>query len=201
MLGAWLGAALVAQDARDLLERASEDLRQGRVEAALRGFSAAIRREPGVAPHLWQRGIAQYYAKQYKECAAQFEVHRSVNPADVENAAWHFLCVAGHTSTAEAKRRLLPVGTDERRPMREIYEMFRGEQSPDAVLRAAGLDQAARFYAHLYIGLFYEAYGRSGAARTHLEEAANPRYAEAGGYMHDMARLHVRVRSLGSGMN
>ena len=189
-----LCSTLWAQDTREVLDRAANDLRQGRVEASLREFAEVIRREPSAAPHLWQLGIAQYYAGQHKQCAAQFESHRTVNPADVENAAWHFLCVAGQVSAAEAKRRLLPVGVDERRPMQQIYAMFRGEQSPDAVLRAAGSEASALFYAHLYIGLWHEAYRRSSEALTHLKQAAEPRYAAFGGYMHDLARLHVRLR-------
>ena len=186
---------LTAQDIRDLLERASDNLRNGRIEAALQGFAQAVRRDPPVAPHLWQRGIAQYYAGQYKECAAQFELHRTVNPADVENAAWHFLCVARQISATEARKRLLPVGVDQRQPMREIYAMFRGELGSDDVLRAAGSDRAALFYGHLYIGLLLEAHGKATEARKHLEEASNPRYAEFGGYMHDIARLHVNLLS------
>jgi lipoprotein NlpI len=66
-----------------------------------------------------------------------------VNPEDVENAAWHFLCMARGESMEKAKRALLPVGPDSRVPMREIYEMFRGRYTPE-VMRAAG--NSSRFH-------------------------------------------------------
>ena len=61
---------------------------------------------PDEAPYLWQRGIALYYAGRYDDCRRQFESHRSVNPDDVENAAWHFLCVARAESPAKARAAL-----------------------------------------------------------------------------------------------
>ena len=93
-------------------------------------FDDLARLAPDEAPYLWQRGIAQYYAGRFRECRAQFESHRTVNPDDVENAAWHFLCVARGESVAAARAALLPVGPDARVPMREIYQMFRGVIDP-----------------------------------------------------------------------
>ena len=101
-------------------------------------FDELARLVPDQAPYLWQRGIAQYYAGRYRECRAQFESHRTVNADDVENAAWHFLCVARAESMAAARAALLPVGPDPRVPMRQIYQMFRGDLSPDQVMAAAG---------------------------------------------------------------
>src|SRR4029078_7815766 len=95
-----------------------------------------------------RRGIALYYAGRYADCRRQFESHRSVNPDDVENAAWHFLCVARAASPEKARAALLPVGPDARVPMREVYEMFRGALTPDRVLAAAGSRLDGQFYAH-----------------------------------------------------
>jgi lipoprotein NlpI len=82
-----------------------------------------------------------------------------VNPDDVENAAWHFLCVARAESPAKAKAALLPVGPDARAPMREVYQMFRGTLTPEQVISAAGSQPDGQFYAHLYLGLYFEALG------------------------------------------
>ena len=49
----------------------------------------------------------------------------------------------------------------------------------------------ARFYAHLYVGLYHEALSNASAAREHLAAAAADEYARAGGYMHTVARVHV----------
>jgi hypothetical protein len=74
--------------------------------------------------------------------------------------------------------------------MREIYQMFQGATSPERVL-AVGDDDGAEFYSHLYVGLYYEALGRKAEALTHISAAAQPRYANAGGYMHMVARVHL----------
>lgn len=149
---------------------------------------------PDQAPFLWQRGIALYYAKRYDDCRAQFEAHRRVNPNDVENAAWHFLCVARAESPERARAAILPVGPDPRRPMREIYDLFRGATGINAVMAAAGGRSDAQFYAHLYIGLYSEATGDQARAREHITAAARPQYA-AGGYMHMVARVHRALLS------
>src|SRR3984893_13167998 len=121
-----------------IFDRAVADFRRGRIAESVAGFDALAKLVPDEAPQLWQRGIALYYAGRYQDCRAQFESHRTVNPDDVENAAWHFLCVARGESPEKAKRALLPVGPDSRVPMREINEMFRGKYTPEQVMRAAG---------------------------------------------------------------
>jgi lipoprotein NlpI len=142
-------------------------------------------------PQLWQRGIALYYAGRYDDCRKQFEAHRTVNPADVENAAWHFLCVARAESPAKAKAALLPVGADARVPMRQVYELYKGAMTPQQVLDAGGTGLGGQFYASLYVGLYYEAIGDAARARTALETAASDRFRTSGGYMHMVARVHV----------
>jgi hypothetical protein len=75
--------------------------------------------------------------------------------------------------------------------MREIYQLFRGTAGPEQVLAAAGTAVEARFYAHLYVGLYAEAVGDRRQALSQLREAADDRYAAAGGYMHAVARVHL----------
>ena len=165
------------------------DFQLGRIAQAVDGFDLVAKLVPGNAPQLWQRGIALYYAGRYNDCRRQFESHRTVNPNDVENAAWHFLCVARANSAEQAKRTQLPVGPDSRVPMREIYEMFRGRLTPERVMLAAGDGIEAQFYGYLYTGLYYEALGDSKRALRQITEAANNRFS-VGGYMHDVARVH-----------
>ena len=189
-------AGAAAQNARAVLDRAVGDFAAGRLAEAAAGFDEVAALVPRAAPQLWQRGIALYYVGRYQDCREQFESHRLVNPNDVENAAWHFLCVARGESPEAALDALLPVGPDSRAPMREIYEMFRAERAPEEVL-AAGERAAARgrssglFFAHLYVGLYHEALGDDADARVHLEAAADERFAPVGGYMHMVARVHV----------
>ena len=192
----WAPQAASAQtpgDPQAAFERAVEDFRAGRVVEAANGFDAVARLTPAAAPRLWQRGIAQYYVGRFSDCRAQFELHRTVNPNDVENAAWHFLCVARAESPAAARAALLPVGPDARVPMRQVYDLFRGTLGPEAVLQAAGAQASGQFYAQLYLGLYFDALGDNRRALEHITAAAADRFAGVGGYMHAVARVHLEL--------
>jgi lipoprotein NlpI len=179
---------------RALLERGVDAFLAGRVEESVGVFDRLATEAPRLAPELWQRGIALYYVGRYADCRRQFESHRSVNPNDVENPAWHFLCVARAESPARARAALLPVGPDQRSPMREVYQMFQGTLTPAQVIDAGAGSPSGQFFAQLYVGLYYEATGNAARALEHLKAAAAPRFASAGGYMHRVATLHPLVR-------
>jgi lipoprotein NlpI len=181
------------QNVNVVMEKAADDFRAGRIAAAVQGFDRAALLAPAEAPFMWQRGIAQYYAGQFNECARMFASHRTVNPDDVENAAWHFLCVARAESPEAARRQMLPVGPDGRVPMREVYRMFKGELTQAQVMKAAGANASAQFFARLYIGLYLEAIGDRDGGRAQIEIAAEDRFARVGGYMHDVARVHLKM--------
>jgi len=188
------GAILVAVQAptpRALLERAVGEFAQGNVDASVATFDRLVAAAPEVERELWQRGIALYYAKRFAECRRQFELYRTVGPNDVENAAWHFLCVARAESPERARLALLPVGPDTRVPMRQVYELFKGTMTPAQVLSAAGAQPSGQFYARLYLGLYFEATGAAARAREEMTAAADPQYRAAGGYMHMVARVHL----------
>lgn len=181
------------ESAQAIFNRAVNDFEAGRFAASAEAFDRLAKIAPAAAPQLWQRGIALYYAGRFEDCRRQFESHRTVNPDDVENAAWHFLCVAQAEGIEKARAALLPVGPDSRVPMRQVYQMFQGTLSPDAVLKAAGGDPGAQFYAQLYLGLYAEALGRKDAALEHMNIAAADRFEPFGGYMHMVARVHLGV--------
>ena len=127
----------------------------------------------------------------------QFVRHRTVNPNDVENAAWHFLCVARRDGAVAAREALLPVGPDQREPMAEVYELYAGRAEPEDVLEAARRSRQADalFFAHLYLGLYAEALEQPAEAREHLRFAAQiharPHYMGRIAKMH-FARLQKR---------
>ena len=181
------------QTPQEVFDRAVAHFEAGRVVQSAEEFDRLVKIRPAIAPELWQRGIALYYAGRYDDCRKQFELHRTVNPNDVENATWHFLCVARAESPAAAAAALLPVGPDARVPMRQVYELFRGRATPEDVLQAAGPQPSAQFFAHLYLGLFAEARGDARRALEHISAAADARYASAGGYMHMVARVHLAL--------
>ena len=180
-----------AERPQAVLDRAVADFRDGRLAESAAGFDNLAKLVPDQAPQLWQRGIVLYYVGRYNDCRVQFESHSTVNPNDVENAAWHFLCVARAESPEKARAALLPVGPDARVPMRQIYQMFRGVLTPEEVLAAAGAQPESQFYAHLYLGLYFEALGARDRALEHIMAAAADRYAVAGGYMHMVAHVHL----------
>ena len=187
------GAAAAQGSPQDVFDRAVADFRNGRLAESADGFDRLARLVPGQAPQLWQRGIVLYYVGRYHDCRLQFESHRTVNPDDVENAAWHFLCVARAESPEKARAALLPVGPDARAPMRQIYQMLRGTLTPEQVMAAAGTQPGSQFYAHLYLGLYFEALGNRDRALEHIKVAAADRYADVGDYMHMVAQTHLRT--------
>jgi lipoprotein NlpI len=104
-----IAVSLVAADnPKEIFDRAVSDFHAARIEESVAGFDRVIKLAPNAAPQLWQRGIAQYYVGRYKECRQQFELHRTVNPNDVENAAWHFLCVARAENRTRQSARCCP---------------------------------------------------------------------------------------------
>lgn len=182
---------------QQLFERAVQLFFAGEPAASARLFDTLIKQQPDLAPGLWQRGLALYYAGRYTDGRQQFELHRTVNPNDVENPAWHYLCVARTTSPEQARAELLPVGRDARVPMREILSLYRGDGTKADVLAAASAGDANQrrnqlCYAHLYLGLYAEAAGDTAAAKDHLLKAAGPYSMDH--YMGQVAKLHVLLR-------
>jgi lipoprotein NlpI len=179
-----------------LQSRGVEHFRQARIAESIADFNRQIELQPDEEPGHWQRGIAYYYLGEYEQGVRQFERHRTVNPQDVENAAWHFLCVmrAPGGSMDKARKALIPVTRDSRVPMAEIYQLFAGNMTPEEVLRVGDeKGGAAKFYADLYVGLFYEALGRKDESLRLIAQAAdNP--AASKNYMGDVARLHLILR-------
>jgi lipoprotein NlpI len=160
-------------------------------------FDRLVKLEPDAEPELWQRGLALYYAGRFADGRRQFELHRTVNPADVENVAWHFACVARDQDPDQARKAIIPVGNDRRVPMREILDLFAGRADPAAVLAAAeaGPEERRRdqlCYAHLYLGLYFEAVGDAEKAKRHMLLAADTYSMDH--YMGKVAQVHCRLR-------
>ena len=170
-------------------------LRSGKPLWSTRMFKRYLEEQPKKRPELWQNGIALYFTGDYKEAAAQFEVHREVNPHDVENAAWHFLCIAKAKSFATAKKKLLPAPDDSRVPMEEVLQMLKTGDT-DAVEKAVNKTkvdsderESAVFYGDFYLGLYADARGDSEKAKKYMRRAAEdaPR-----NYMGDIARVYAK---------
>jgi lipoprotein NlpI len=179
--------------------RGAVNFKLARLNEALRDFDQFLVRNTGQIPHHWQRGIALYYLGKFPSGVMQFAEHQKVNPRDVENAVWHFLCNARVVGVAQARQELIPIEGDSRVPMNEIHDLFAGKGSEEKVLAAAaaaGQTEAERrnprFFAHLYLGLYYEALGDAVKSRIHIEKAAKDYSMDH--YMGDVARVHLKLR-------
>jgi lipoprotein NlpI len=159
-------------------------------------FDKYLELKPADTPRHWRRGISYYYAGRFEEGAKQFESGHARNPDDVEEAVWHFLCNARGTGIDKARRAILKIGKDNRVPMMQVYSLYAGRAKPEDVLAAAVAGKPTPeqrnyqlFYAHLYLGLYYEATGDRKRALEHLTKAAEEH--KIGDYMWDVARVHV----------
>ena len=183
----------VGEGPQAIFDRAIADFMNGKVRASADGFDKLAALLPETVPQLWQRGVALYYEGNYKDCARQFAAHRAVNPNDVENVAWHFVCVARGESPQKARTSVLSIVPETRIPMPELYDLLRGLTTPERVLQAAmstGKPEA-EFDAHLYLGLYFEALGDTERTRIHITAAAADRF-KSFGFMHAAARVHLQ---------
>jgi len=165
-------AALGSSLATLYYQRGEDHFFAGRINQAVADWDREIELAPRRDPHHWQRGLALYYAGRFEDGAKQFERHQIVNGTDVENAAWHYLCLSRHKTPAEALKALYPFAGDRRRPMREIHGLFAGTKTPEEVVKACADNRNALCYGHLYIGIHHEANGRNEEAFPHFKQAA-----------------------------
>jgi lipoprotein NlpI len=182
--------------------RGRENFRAGHVEESVTDFDKYVERAPRAESGLWERGISYYYAGQFAKGAKQFEDYQKFHDQDVENSAWRYLCVARESGVEKARATLLTITSDPRVPMMQIYGLYQGKLKPDDVLAFALKDPPNRelenqrlFYAHLYIGLWYEVSGEPQEAKKHILEAEKHKIAH---YMWDVAHVHAgRLRKKG----
>ncbi len=178
--------------------RGEDYFRLGRFKESVADFDRYLELVPGQKPYHWQRGISLYYAGEFAEGRKQFELHQTVNTHDVENAVWHFLCAARASGLEKARASLIPIEGDSRIPMSQVHQLFAGKLKPAEVLEAARAGSPSAnelnnrlFYAHLYLGLYFEAIGDAAAAREHIFKSAAEFSADH--YMGDVARSHAAV--------
>ena len=120
---------------------------------------------------------------------------RGVNPNDVENAAWHFLCLARADSFEKASSLVLPAPNDPRIPMEEVLKMLKSGDTSlvknriNTVPESSGERARAEFYGFFYLGLFADAKGNQQEALQWLRKSAEdaPHH-----YMGDVARVYVQ---------
>jgi lipoprotein NlpI len=186
--------ALDPKNAEAIDRRGSERFKLGDINGSLSDFDKVLELNPKAGPGHWKRGITCYYAGKFDEGVKQFKGYEEVDTNDVENAVWHYLCVARKDGVEKARKSLLKIGNDRRVPMMKVYDLFGGKARPDDVLATAreGKPDARElnyrlFYAHLYLGLHWEVEGDRKKALEHMEQATEHKI---GHYMWDVARVH-----------
>jgi lipoprotein NlpI len=177
--------------------RGSEQFILGHIQESLNDFDEFLKLQPKAAPGHWKRGISLYYARRYEAGRKQFKDGDKIFADDVENAVWHFLCNAKLQGIDKARAEMLKIGKDNRVPLMGIYDLFLGKCRPADVLAAARagdvpaeLRKQQLFYAHLYLGLYYDALGEKRKALEHMSQAAG-KYRL--GYMGDVAHVHAEL--------
>ncbi|MCC6510983.1 MAG: hypothetical protein IT423_17915 [Pirellulaceae bacterium] len=174
-----LEAAKLAPEEVDVQQGAAQLLfLSGKVEESLPSFEKANQLDKTLAPHNWQRGVALGCAGKFAEGAAQFGLHHDVNPDDVENSAWYFLCIAKTKGKAAAEASVIGSRGDRREPMMSVLKMLQGTLKPDEVLVAAKTNtkegperKMALFYGFLYVGLYYDSIGEDEKAAAALNSS------------------------------
>ena len=179
--------------------RGSEYFKLGKIKESLADFDKFLELRPEAKNGHWRRGITLYYAGKFEEGRKQFEGYEKVDTNDVENAVWHYLCNARAVGVEKARAAMLKIGKDRRVPMMEVYALYAGKAKPADVLAAARAGDPGEadlkrrlFYAHLYLGLYYEAEGDKKKALEHMTKAADD--YQTGQYMGDVA--HVARKAL-----
>ena len=175
--------------------------KMAKIKESIADFDAYLKINPERDPHHWMRGISYYYSGEFKKGHEQFERHQTVNSNDVENAVWHYLCLARAKGVEEARKKLIPIIGDGRIPMMEVHALFGGKSTPEKVLAKAraGDVKGARlerqlFYAHLYLGIWYETNKEFKLRDQYIALAAA--VADKHGYMGDVARVHAELNKV-----
>lgn len=186
---------LAPQSAEPYQQRGGVHFKLSNFDASIRDFDKYLELRPERKVSHWQRGISYYYAGRFDDGRKQFEGYQDYDSNDVENAVWRFMCMARAEGIDKARKAMLKIGNDRRVPMRQVYELFKGDLKPEDVLAAARADKsdpastsAQLFYAHLYVGIYHDLTGERRQALEHLNRATEDHRISH--YMWDVARVH-----------
>lgn len=160
-------------------ERAGVLFRLDRFEDALKDYDMAARfGRPHGDDSCWERGLALYYAGDFRGGKEQFYRYHRVGPLDIENGLWRFLCLAEEEGIEKAREAILDYPQKVRKPFPALLDLYLERGSAEAVVEQAkqGTSSARQlttnlFYAHYYIGKYYEIIGDEERALTHVREA------------------------------
>jgi lipoprotein NlpI len=174
---------------------------RGEFAEAVADFDQMVKLRPDLETSHWRRGIARFYAADYKGAAHQFEIYHSFDNVDRENGIWRYLSQHKALGQARAREGLLRYEKDDREPFPDVYRLFAGKTTGPEVLQRIGTADLTKderekrlFYAELYVGLNDYVEGDADSAEKHLEAAVRNRWGETAGggptWMWHVARIH-----------
>ncbi len=183
-----------------LFLRGDMNLRTGRFAEAIADYDLSLQLNPKLEVRHWKRGIAYYFAGRYVDGRRQFEKCRTAETNDVENALWHFACVARAAGVDQAKAALFPATRNPRLPMVDVllqlHAVYAGDNKPEDLLASTpGLDATFEkatdraIFVSFFLGLYYEVTGEPQKSVECFEQTA--RLTKQGHNHGDLARLRV----------
>ena len=147
--------------------RGCANFKLGNLQRAVSDWVTFIRLKPDKEAEHWQICVAYALLGSYEDARKQFEWHWTVNAEDMEVAFWHYLCVARMDGLESARENLIEVTGEERVPMPELYQLFKGEGSEADVWLAVEEGDPKKdertqreFFANYYLGLYKQANGK-----------------------------------------
>lgn len=181
------------QNPNAYIRRGMVKFQLAKIDESIADFDKAEQLDTRLTPYLWQRGLSYYYAEKFAAGAQQFEIDLTVNSQDVEETVWRYLCMARLVGVTQARNSLLTVKNDPRKIMQCVYNLYAEKCTPDDVLNV-GKSEGIRgeFYAHLYLGLYYEAQSNIELAKDYIVKAADNYQIED--YMWYLAQVHKKIR-------
>src|SRR4029079_1923953 len=149
---------------------------------ALSDFEKMVELNPRLDVTHWRKGIALYYLVRWEESAKQFEKYQTIDDVDRENGIWRFLALQKKVGTEKAREEMIQYARADRPPLNDVYRMFHGELAAEEFAKKAagvGENSKERFYAELYLGLFFDCEGDTEKALEHLRAAESNRWAKS----------------------
>jgi lipoprotein NlpI len=161
-------------------DRAEVLFRLGRFKESVVDYNkAAVFGRPHDEDSCWERGLAQYYAGDFRDGMEQFARYHHLGPSDIENGLWWFLCKAEDEGIAKARAEMLAYpGKVRGQPFPALLALYLDEGSAESVLEEATrgtMSERQRTYnlfnAHYYLAKYYEIVGQKDEALRHVREA------------------------------
>ncbi len=163
------------------------------IEQSITDFDCAETLDSSLTPYLWQRGLSYFYAQRYLEGAKQFEIDLTVNSQDVEETVWRYLCLSQCQNYTINNNKLLVVKNDSKKLLNKIYQLFANTCQVNEVLNVGKKEGVkGNFYAHLYVGLYYESQGNIEDAKIYLIKSLEYQLDD---YMWYLAHVHKYLRN------